>query len=91
MTDKKLYLISLKGGMFGGAEIEPVKYEDVKNVDFDITPNPFGKAQIELGVLYLEIKGLFGGVKKRTIRNIPEEKIDKIVKLVREQVKNHSK
>lgn len=91
ITDKKIYLISLKGGFLGGADIEPIKYEDIKNVDFDITPDPFGKAQIELGVLYLEIKALFGGVKKRTIRNIPEEKIDKVVKLVRTQVNSHTK
>ncbi|MEK4721475.1 PH domain-containing protein [Priestia sp. FSL W8-0524] len=91
ITDKNLYLISLKGGLFGGAEIETLKYADIKNVDFDITPNLFGMAQLELGVLYLEIKGLFGGGKKRTIRNIPEEKVDKIVSLVREQVKIHNK
>lgn len=90
ITDKKIYLISLKGGFFGGADIEPIKYEDIKSVDFDIAPNPFGKAQMELGILYLELKGILGS-KKRTIRNIPEEKIDKILKLIREQVKIHNK
>jgi len=43
-----------------------VKYEDIKDVDFDVTPNPFGLAQMNLGVVYLGMKGMFGGKKQVT-------------------------
>jgi Bacterial PH domain len=85
--EQNLYFVAMKGGLFGGAEAEVVKYTDIKNVDFDIIPVPFGLANS--GVLYLELKALFGS-KKRTIRNIPEQNLDSIVKKIREQVNQHS-
>jgi hypothetical protein len=83
--EHNLYFVAMKGGLFGGAEAEVVKYADIKNVDFDILPTKIANG----GILYLEIKALFGS-KKRTIRNIPEQNIDYIVKKVREQVNQHS-
>ncbi|MBT2727812.1 PH domain-containing protein [Bacillus sp. ISL-75] len=83
ITDVKLILVSMKGGLFGGAETEIVQYKDVKGVDFDIAPNPFGAAQMELGILELKTKGTLG-TKNRSIRNIPENSLDRIVKLIRD-------
>ncbi|MFC5773676.1 PH domain-containing protein [Ectobacillus antri] len=85
VAEYNLILVSLKGGLFGGAETELIKYEAIKNVDFDIAPNPFGAAQMELGILHLETKGMLGG-KKRTIRNIPDYSLDYVVKMVRDKV-----
>lgn len=81
--DKNLYLTSLKGGLLGGADVEVIKYSDIKSVDFDITPNPFGLAQMELGVIILEMKAIIGS-KKRKILNIPDYKLDDIVKQLRD-------
>lgn len=86
VAERNLIFLSLKGGLFGGMDSEIVKYEDIKSVDFDITPNPFGLAQMNLGIVYLEMKGIFGGSKKRTIRNIPEENLDNVVKAIRDKV-----
>lgn len=83
ITDKQIVLVSMKGGLFGGAESEVVQYSDIVDVDFDIAPDPLGMAQMELGILNLKTKGGFGG-KKRTIRNIPKNRLDYIVKLIRE-------
>lgn len=83
ITDKKLVLVSMKGGLLGGAETETIQYKDIVEVDFDIAPNPFGMAQMELGILELKIKATLGS-KKRTIRNIPENSLDKIVRIIRE-------
>lgn len=76
----------MKGGLFGGAEAETVKYKDIKSVDFDIIQGPLGVSLMHTGILYLEMKGLFGG-KKRTIRNIPDYNIDSVVKAVRDRLK----
>lgn len=83
ITDQKVILVSMKGGLFGGAETEVLTYKDIVGVDFDIAPNPFGAAQMELGILELQIKGMLGS-KKRTIRNIPEQSLDRIVHVLRD-------
>mgnify|MGYP001184719393 CR=1 FL=1 len=80
--ENNLYLVSMKGGLFGGADVETVKYTDIRNVDFDITPSI---GVMQGGILYLETKGLIGN-KKRTIRNISEQSIDALVKAIRERV-----
>lgn len=80
--DKNLYFTTLKGGLLGGADVEVIKYSDIKNVDFDIAPNPMGIALMELGIVLLEIKALIGS-KKRTIRNIPDYNLDYIVTQLR--------
>lgn len=80
--DKNLYFTTHKGGILGGADVEVVKYSDIKNVDFDIAPNLMGMAQMELGIVLLQIKGMIGS-KKRTIRNIPEYNLDYVVNQLR--------
>jgi len=80
--EENLYLVSMKGGLFGGADVETVKYADVRDVDFDIIPSP---GVMQGGVLHLKIKGLIGS-KKKTIRNISEHSIDALVKAIRERV-----
>lgn len=87
VTEIKLVLVSMKGGIMGGADTEIIKYQDIKSVDFDVAPNPIGLSQMELGILYLKLKGLLGG-KKRTIRNIPEHSLDSIVKTIRGFINN---
>jgi hypothetical protein len=81
--EHNLYLVAMKGGLFGGAETEVVKYADIKNVDFDIIKTPI--ALMNTGIIYLEMKGLLGS-KKRTIRNIPDHNIDSIIKAIRERI-----
>jgi len=83
LTDDKIILISLKGGIFGSADTEIIKYTDVKNVDFDILPTGFTLQNG--GVLHLEIKSLLGA-KKRKIRNIPEQNLDSLVNKIREKI-----
>ncbi|MGG4042086.1 PH domain-containing protein [Bacillus smithii] len=90
VAEHNLILVTMKGGLFGGAETELIKYDTIKKVDFDIAPDPFGKALMDLGILYLEIKGVFSS-KKRTIRNIPERNLDHVVKVIREKVKENTK
>jgi len=85
IAENNLIFVMMKGGLLGGAETEVIKYKDIKNVDFDIAPNPMGLAQMELGILILEIKGMIGK-KKRTIRNIPQNQLDRIVKLIRDKI-----
>lgn len=85
ITDQKIIFVTMKGGLFGGAETEVLQYKDIVGVDFDIAPNPMGLAQMELGILILEIKGMIGK-KKRTIRNIPQNQLDRIVKLIRDKI-----
>ncbi|KJE29035.1 bacterial PH domain protein [Geobacillus kaustophilus] len=85
--EHNLYFVAMKGGLFGGAEAEVVKYKDIKSVDFDIIPSPI--ALMNTGIIYLEMKGLFGS-KKRTIRNIPDYNIDSIVKAIRDRISEHS-
>lgn len=80
--ESNLYFTTLKGGLMGGADVEVLKYSDIKSVDFDIAPNPLGLAQMELGIILLEIKGMIGS-KKRTIRNIPDYNLDYIVQQLR--------
>ncbi|MGC4378306.1 PH domain-containing protein [Fictibacillus sp. Mic-4] len=89
VAESKLVFVTMKGGLFGGAETETIQYKDIVEVDFDIAPNPFGKALMELGILYLKIKGVFGS-KKRTIRNIPENNLDSVVKAIRDKVKERT-
>ncbi|HDR7242633.1 TPA: PH domain-containing protein [Bacillus mobilis] len=84
--DHNLYLVMMKGGLFGGAEAEVIKYKDIKNVDFDITPNLFGLSNVNTGVIYLEIKKMLG-TKKRTISNIPDYNVDVVLKAIRNKVK----
>jgi hypothetical protein len=81
--EHNLYFVTMKGGLFGGAEAEVVKYTDIKNVDFDIINTSI--ALMNTGIIYLEMKGLLGS-KKRTIRNIPDYNIDSIVKAIRERI-----
>jgi hypothetical protein len=87
VAESNLLFLSLKMGLFGGTDSEIVKYNDIKSVDFDIAPNPFGMAQMHLGMIYLEMKGMFGS-KKRTIRNIPERDLDNVVKAIRDKINN---
>lgn len=84
--EHNLYFVMMKGGLFGGAEAESVKYKDIKSVDFDIIQGPFGVSLMHTGILYLEMKKMFG-TKKRTIRNIPDYNIDALLKTVRERLK----
>ncbi|HDR7795354.1 TPA: PH domain-containing protein [Bacillus luti] len=84
--EQNLYLVMMKGGLFGGAEAEVVKYKDIKSVDFDIIQGPLGISLMNTGILYLEMKKMFGS-KKRTIRNIPADAIDAIVKEIRNRSK----
>jgi len=84
-TETDLILITLKMGLVGGAASELIKYKDIKAVDFDLAPNPFGLAQMNLGMIYLELKGMLGS-KKRTIRNIPEYNLDNVVKVIRDKI-----
>lgn len=84
ITDEKIIFVMMKGGLLGGAETEILKYKDIKSVDFDIAPNSLGIAQMELGILYIEVKGLMK--KKRTIRNIPEYNLDSIVDIIRSNI-----
>ncbi|PGE92019.1 hypothetical protein COE80_28175 [Bacillus pseudomycoides] len=84
--EHNLYFVMMKGGLFGGAEAEVVKYKDIKSVDFDIIQGPFGVSLMNTGILYLEMKKMFGS-KKRTIRNIPDYNIDALLKTVRDRLK----
>ncbi|MFS0763854.1 PH domain-containing protein [Peribacillus phoenicis] len=86
VAESSLIFLTLKMGLFGGADSEIVKYKDIKSVDFDLAPNPFGMAQMNLGMIYLEMKGMLGS-KKRTIRNIPEENLDNVVESLRNKIK----
>lgn len=81
-----LYLVMMKGGLFGGAEAEVVKYKDIKGVDFDIIQGPFGISLMNTGIIYLEMKKMFG-TKKRTIRNIPDYNVDGVLKAIRNKLK----
>lgn len=85
VTENNLIFVTMKGGLLGGAETEIVKYKDIKSVDFDIVSGPFGVELMEKGIIYITIKGLIGS-KKRTIRNIPEIELDRIVKLIRDKI-----
>lgn len=85
--ENNLIFLSLKMGLFGGVESEIIKYKDIKSVDFDVAANPFGMAQMNLGMIYLEMKGLLGS-KKRTIRNIPENDLDNVIKAIRDKINN---
>lgn len=84
--EHNLYLVMMKGGFFGGAEAEVVKYKDIKSVDFDIAPNLFGASIMNPGVIYLKTKKMLG-TKKRTISNIPEYTIDALLKTIRDRLK----
>lgn len=88
VAESQLILVSMKNSMFGGADAETIQYRDIKSVDFDIIPRPpsfLGGAAANLGVIYLEITGLFSS-KKRTITNIPEENLDNVVLAIREKI-----
>lgn len=85
-----LYLVSMKGGLMGGADTEVIKYSDIQSVDFDVAGNPFGLAQMELGIIYLEMKAMFG-TKKRTISNIPDYNLDAVFKKLKDQVETFNK
>lgn len=84
--ENNLYLVSMKGGFFGGAEAEVVKYKDIKSVDFDIAPNLLGLSNVNTGVIYLETKKMLG-TKKRTISNIPDYNVDGVLKAIRNKLK----
>lgn len=84
--EHNLYLVMMKGGLFGGAEAEVVKYKDIKEVDFDIIEELFGVSLMNTGIIYLEMKKLFG-TKKRTIRNIPDYNVDAVLKAIRNKLK----
>ena len=84
VAEHNLIFINLKFGVFGGADSEVIKYKDIASVDFDIIP--VNVSYVESGILYLEIKKMFGS-KKRTIRNISEHNLDNIVKAIRDRLK----
>ncbi|WP_342045891.1 PH domain-containing protein [Bacillus sp. OTU530] len=85
VAEHNLIFVTLKGGLFGGADTEIVKYKDIKSVDFDIIQGLLGISLMNTGIIYLEMKGMLGS-KKRTIRNIPEENLDFIVQRLRDRV-----
>lgn len=82
---KRNFYLSLWKAVFRGADTEVVEFKSIKEVDFDIAPNPLGMATMQLGILHLKIKGKLGMSSKRTIRNIDEHSLDKIVAILREQ------
>lgn len=84
--EQNLYLVMMKGGLFGGAEAEVVKYKDIKGVDFDIIQGPFGISLMNTGIIYLEMNKMFG-TKKRTIRNIPDYNVDGVLIAIRNKLK----
>lgn len=84
--EHNLYFVMMKGGLFGGAEAETVKYKDIKSVDFDIIQGLFGVSLMNTGILYFEMKKMFGS-KKRTVRNIPDYNIDALLKMIRDRLK----
>ncbi|MDA1763205.1 PH domain-containing protein [Bacillus cereus] len=84
--ENNLYLVSMEGGFFGGAETEIVKYKDIKGVDFDINNGLFGISLMNKGIIYLELKKMFGS-KKRTIYNIPDYNVDGILRAIRNKLK----
>lgn len=47
-------IVTMKGGIFGGADTEVVEFKSIKEVDFDIAPNPLGMATMQLGILHLK-------------------------------------
>lgn len=85
ISENKIIFVMMKGGLLGGAETELINYKDIKKVDFDIINGPLGIELMEKGILYIETKGLIGN-KKRTVRNIPENQLDSIVKLIRNYI-----
>lgn len=85
VADSNLYLVSIKMGFFGGAQTEAIPYKNIKSIDFDLAPDPFGLALTNLGILYLEIKGIIES-SKRTIRNIPEEQLDNLRKAIQAKI-----
>lgn len=85
VAEHNLFFVTMKGGLLGGADAEIVKYKNIKSVDFDIIPGAFGVSLMNTGILYLNLKGVFGG-KKRTIRNIPDYNLDSLVKAIREKI-----
>ncbi|KXZ13515.1 hypothetical protein AXI59_04890 [Bacillus nakamurai] len=87
ITEKKLLFVTMKGGIFGGADTEAVEFKSIKEVDFDIASSPFGTATMQLGILHLKIKGKLGMSSKRTIRNIDEHSLDRIVSILRDKIK----
>lgn len=86
VAEHNLICITMKGGMFGGADAEIVSYKDIKDVDFDVYTGP---SVMNNGILYLQMKGMLGG-KKRKIRNIPEYNIDSVVRAVRDRISEHT-
>ncbi|PFW97445.1 PH domain-containing protein [Bacillus pseudomycoides] len=84
--EHNLYLVMMKGGLFGGAEAEVVKYKDIKDVDFDIFQGPLGISLMNTGIIYLEMKKMFG-TKKRTISNIPDYNVDGVLKAIRNKLR----
>lgn len=76
----------MKGGLFGGAEAEVVKYKDIKEVDFDIAQGLFGISLMNTGIIYLKVKKMLG-TKKRTISNIPDYNVDGVLKAIRNKLK----
>lgn len=85
VADSNLYLVSMKMGFFGGAQTETIPYKSIKSIDFDIAPDPWGKAMMNLGILYIEVKGIIGS-SKRTIRNIPQEHLDNLRKAIQDKL-----
>ncbi len=83
--EHNLYFVMMKGGFFGGAEAEVIKYKDIKSVDFDIIPGLFGSSNAT-GIIYLKIKKMLG-TKKRSISNIPDYNIDALLKVIRDRLK----
>ncbi|QWI73070.1 PH domain-containing protein (plasmid) [Bacillus mycoides] len=75
--EHNLYLVMMKGGLFGDAEAEVVKFKDIKEVDFDIIEGVFVISLMNKGIIYLEMKKMFG-TKKRTIRNVPDYTVDAV-------------
>ncbi|MFA2694762.1 PH domain-containing protein [Bacillus mycoides] len=84
--EHNLYFVMMKGGLFGGAEAEVVKYKDIKEVDFDIAQGLFGISLMNTGIIYLKVKKMLG-TKKRTINNIPDYSVDGVLNAIRNQLK----
>lgn len=68
-----------KAGLFPKANLERIPMKNVTEVDFDISPTPFGNpANFGLGVIDITYSKTFG-TKKFTIRNISEQNLDNLV------------
>lgn len=78
-------------GLFPKANLERIPMNKVTEVDFDISPTPFGNpANFGLGIIHITYSKTFG-TKKFTIRNIAEHNLDNLVARTRALVEQAKK